>query len=114
MDADGADVVGEHLAQLVVAGFADEGRAPAEAGDAGDAVGRRTARGLPALGHGLVEGVGPAVVDQGHAALGQILLGDEVVAGRRDHVDDGVADGGDVIKVRHGRRLPGAQRGGGL
>jgi hypothetical protein len=55
------------------------------------------ARGFDALSHAAVEVVGARLVDQGHGALGQAVGDEEGFVGRRDHVDDGVSDGGDVV-----------------
>ena len=107
MDAAGMDVMGEDAAQHVIGHLADIGRAAAEAADAGDRIARRPARGLNARGHGGVEGGALLRIDQLHRA-GRQALGRQKggVAGGED-VDDGVADGADVIGwvLGHGRPL---------
>ena len=99
--ADGAHVVGEDVAQLVLGHLAHIGCAAAEAGDAGDGVAGRAPRGLNARGHLAVQLHAARFVDQHHGALVQGVGREEVVGRRGDHIDDGVADGGDVVKVWH-------------
>ena len=82
----------EDGAQLVVADLADEGRAAAEGGQAGDGVGRRAARTLDAGPHVPVQRIGSLGVHQGHGALGQPVAFQEPVVCMGQHVDDGVAD----------------------
>jgi hypothetical protein len=94
--------VGEDAAQLVVRHLAEEGAAPAEARQPRHRVGRRAAGRLHAWSHLGVERLGLSLVHQGHGALGDAGRGQKGVVGRRDHVDDGVADGGDVVEVWHG------------
>ncbi len=103
--AGGADVMGEHLAQSVVRHFADIGRAAAQAGHARHRIGRRAARGLDARRHTAVQPLGLVLVDQHHAALGQTFVGQKVLGAGGDDVDNGVADGGDVVKCGHGNDL---------
>src|SRR5207247_2370316 len=62
----------------------------------------RAAGGLQAGLHAPVKLSRPRLVDQHHRALDQGLRGQEGVVRRRDHVDDGVADGGDVVAGGHG------------
>jgi hypothetical protein len=99
--ADGAHVMGEDVPQLVLGHLAQIGRPTAEAGDPGDGVAGRTARGLDAGRHLAVEFHAARFVDQHHGALVQGVGGEEVVGRRGDHVDDGVADGGDVVEFGH-------------
>ena len=95
-------VVDEDLAELVGADLADVDAGPAEADHAGHAVAGRPARALHRRTHARIELGGAGVVDQLHRALGQALVGEKVVGGLRDHVDQGVADGGDVVQRGHG------------
>jgi hypothetical protein len=84
--------MGEHLAELVVAHLADIGALAAERGDPGDRVAARAAGHLDAGSHRGVELLRPRLVDQHHAALGQLVRGQEGVIGMGNDVDDGVAD----------------------
>ena len=100
-DAGGADVVREHLAELVVGNAADELDAATERGGAGGGIGARPARNLAADAHGGVKRLRLVGVDETHAALGQLMAHDEVVVAVRDDVDDGVADDDDVVAAGH-------------
>ena len=94
--ARGPHVVREHRAQLIVEHSPDVGGLAAEAGDAGDGVGGRSARRLDARSHRRVELVGPFGVDEGHRPLDQAVGLDELVGLVGEHVDEGVADPHDV------------------
>ena len=67
VDADRADVVGEDVAELVVADAADEPGPTAERRDAGGGVAGRAARGLDRRAHVGVDLVGRVLVDE-HAS----------------------------------------------
>ena len=95
-DADGPDVMGEGLAELVVGHPAEECGAAPQGGQPGRRVGGRAAGGLGGRPHGRVDGLGPFMVDQGHGSLHQIEGLEVVVGGRGQDVDEGVADGHDV------------------
>ncbi len=95
-DPRGTDVVGKDATELVVLDLADEGRARPEARHADDGVRRRAAGNLHRRTHGVVDSCRPRLVDQLHGALAHLLLGEEIVVGARDHVDDRVADAEDV------------------
>ena len=53
------------------------------------------------MGHPRIEGVRPILVDQGHRPLGQPFARQEGLVRRRDDVEQGVADGGDVVLGGH-------------
>jgi hypothetical protein len=90
-------------AEIVVGHLADEGCPPAERGDAGDRVPRRTTRALDRRRNRLVQRVGARRVDQMHRALGELLGDQKIVVDARHHVDDGVADAENVeLGVGHG------------
>ena len=72
----------------------------AQARDADDRVGGRAAGNLHRRAHGLVDRFRALLVDQRHAALGHALLGQEIVVGAREHIDDGVADAEDIVAKR--------------
>ena len=108
-DADGAQVVAEHRAELVVADLADVRRPPAERGDAAHRVGRRAAAHLDGAAERLVQVHRPLGLDQRHRPLDEVVLGDEAVVGMGDDVDQRVADADDVelrgrADVGHGAR----------
>ena len=92
LDADGADVVAEHAAELVVADLADIGALAAQRGDAGHGVAGGTARHLDPRTHPAVQLFRPVGIDQGHGAFFQAVGFNERIVGMGDHVDDGVAD----------------------
>ena len=96
-DADGAQVVSEHVAEVVVGDLADVGGAAAEAGDAGHRVGRRSTAHLDGRAEGVVEAERAAGLDQRHRALDELLTDQEIVVGLGDDVDEGVADADDVV-----------------
>ena len=79
--ADGANVVAEHIAQLVVGDLADVRRATAERGDAGNRVAGGAARLFDARPHDGVEPFGRLRIDERHASLGQVVLHEERVVG---------------------------------
>ena len=102
IDAGGAHVMAEDLAELVVGDLADEGALQAERGQPRQRVRRRTARKLARRGHRLVKFLGPRLVDQGHAAAIEIELLDQLLLARGNHVDHGIADGDHVVTGRGG------------
>ncbi len=98
VDAGGADVVREDVAELIVGDLADERAFPAERGDPGDGVRRRSARDFAARAHLGIERIGFLGREhQLHRALGDADFLDEAVLGLGENVDDGIADGDDVI-----------------
>ena len=107
VDAGGAHIVAEYLAELVVGDLADESALQAERCEPRQRVGRRAARDLARGRHGFVKLVGARLVDQGHAAAVELKLGDQLLLAGGDHVDHGVADGDDVVTglsgLGHGR-----------
>ena len=92
MHADGADVVTEDAAQMVVRDLAEIGRPPAEAGHARRRVGRASAGSLDRRAHRRIKMLGAVRVDQVHRALDDVLRDEEILLRLRDDVDDGVAD----------------------
>ena len=84
------------LAEQIVRHLADEAAAPAERGDAGDGVRRRSAARLDPRPHPAVQPFGGVGIDEPHRSLGDPLGGDEGVVGAGDHVDDGIADRDDI------------------
>ena len=54
--------------------------------------------------HTLIRGMGIMMVDQGHCAFGQVVLGDERVWRRREDVDESVPDSDDLKAGRRTRR----------
>src|SRR5690606_24960233 len=94
--AGGAQAVGEHGAELNVEDPADGCRLAAAAGDARDGVGGGPAGHLDARAHGLVQGLGPVGVDEGHRSLDQAVVVDEGLRLVGQDVDEGVADADDV------------------
>ena len=104
LDTGGADVVREHVAELVVGHLADERDLPAERGQTGGGVGGRPPRGLDPGAHVGVEQAGRVLVHQLHRALDHAVASEEVVVGAGEHVDDRVADHHDVEGIGPGRR----------
>jgi hypothetical protein len=96
-----AQILSEHVAQPIGRDLADEGRPAAEAGDAGDGVAGRAARGLDPRRHRAVQRLGARLVDQHHRRLGHIVSCEEGVVRWGDHIDEGVADRRDVIVGVH-------------
>src|SRR5579872_1752193 len=54
-----------------------------------------------AVGQGFVQFLGAEFVDQGHRALGDLVNQQEAVIHRGDHIDNGVAQPGDIVFLRH-------------
>ncbi|MGY4328810.1 hypothetical protein ACVWWG_003227 [Bradyrhizobium sp. LB7.2] len=96
-DAGRADIVDVELADLVVLDLADIGGARPQAADADDGVGSRAARNFRRRSHVVVDGGGPRLVDQGHAALGHAVLAQKGFIGLDQHVEQRVADAENVI-----------------
>ena len=77
--------------------LADIGAFGAERSGAGDGVTGRSTRGHFAVGHGFAEADRAVLIDQGHGALVQVVaLQEGFVSGGQD-IDDGVANGGDIV-----------------
>ena len=92
LDPGGAEVVPEHLAELVVGDAADERRPPAERRDSDERVGSRAAGDLHCGRHRGVELLGACGVDQRHRAGGQVVGGEELVGLVAQNVDQRVPD----------------------
>ena len=88
--------MGKNPAELVGLDLADESCACAEARHSDDGVRRRAARHLHRRTHGVVNPRRLRLVDQLHGSFAHLLLGEKVVVGARDHVDNGVADAENV------------------
>ncbi len=91
-DTEGAHIMGEHIAQLVVTHLPDEGAALAQCREASQRVRRWSAADLLTRAHIGIERLGRLRVDQLHAALGQRMFGKECVIAGSKHVDNGIAD----------------------
>ena len=93
MNADGADVMGEDFAQLVIRDLADIGSLSAQRSDTGNRVGGRASRRFLARLHLGVERAGPILIDQGHRVLGDPFGGEKCIGCGRENVDNGIANG---------------------
>ena len=93
IDAHRAQIMGIDLAQLILGDLPDELAFRAEHRETGQGIGRRAAADFLPRSHLVVERDGTIGIDQGHAALGQVLFGDEIVGRAGEHIDDGIADG---------------------
>ena len=93
----GADVVTEDRAELVGGNLAEIGARAAEAHEAGHGVGRAAAGGLDGRAHCAIEVLGALRVDQRHAALLDLVVRQKRVVAARNDVDDGIADGEEVV-----------------
>ena len=113
LHADRADVVAEHVAEIVVVDLADVGGAAAEAGDAAHRVRRRPAAHLDRAAERRVELDGPIGLDQRHRPLDQVVGVEELVVRVGDHVDERVADPDHVEAASTGRVDPGIDPGAG-
>ena len=90
------------FAELVGGDLADEAGPPSERRDSSSGIAGRTAADLMGRTHVRIESLGFFCVDQAHRAFHQSLLGEEVVGGVGNHVDDGVTDAQDIeALVRH-------------
>src|SRR5690606_15227871 len=97
----------EDLAELVIGHLADKADLTAQGRDASGGVSSRTAGAGNARAHYAVKALSVQGIDKGHGALGQLLLLEECIGGLRQHVHNGVADGGDVVlPVVHSSALP--------
>ncbi len=101
LHADGAQVVAEHLTEIIAADLADVGGPPSEAGDAAHRVGGGTPAHLHCAPERPIDLQGAIGVDQGHRTLHEIVLIDEAVVGVGDHVDQRISDTDHVVAQRH-------------
>ncbi len=105
VDTDRVDVVGKHLAQLIVSDLADERSRPTTRRHTGHGVGGRTPRSFGGRRHRSVEVLCAIGVYQRHGALDQALFGHEGLGFLADYVDNRVANPHYVISVlAHGGR----------
>jgi hypothetical protein len=88
--------VREYAAKLVILDLADEGRAPTEARHPHDGIRRRAAGHFHGRSHGVVDRSGLRLIDQLHRALAHLLLGQEIIFGACNDIDNRVADAEDV------------------
>jgi hypothetical protein len=91
-DAERADVVREHLAELVTRHLADETGAKPERGEASHGVGRRPAADLSTGRHVAVQTFGFLGIDQPHRAFHKLLGHEEILLDGDQHVDNRIAD----------------------
>ena len=106
--------MGKDRAQLVIAHPADEAGPAPQLGDAGQGVGGGAAGGFQARADAGVEPLGLGFIHQGHGALGQAVVIEDVVLGLDQHINNGVADADDIEAgpgggaglggLRHGQR----------
>ena len=96
-DAEGADVMGEDRAELVVLHLAEIGGLRAQHRGARDGVGGGPAGGLGRRAHDAVKLHRPVGVDELHDALFDTVLGQERVLAMGQDVDKGVAHSDHVI-----------------
>ena len=89
---DRAQVVTEHLTEVVGTHFSDVRGAATETRDAAHRVGGRTTAHFDGRTKRLVQVQRTVGVDEGHRTLGESLAMDERVVGLRDHVDERVPD----------------------
>jgi hypothetical protein len=95
-DADRAHVVAEDLAEVVGVDLADVRGPSTETGQTTHRVRRRTTTHLDRRTERTVE-LGRALdLDERHRTLHETVLDQEVLGRGRDHVDEGVADSGDI------------------
>ncbi len=97
IDTDGADVVREHIAQLILGHLAHEGALRTQRAHACQRVRCRTARNFPRRAHRFVKPLRAVFVHQRHPALVQIELVDQFFGAGGHYVDDGIADGDHVV-----------------
>ena len=90
------NVAAEHGARLIVPHLADIAGGAAEPRHTHHGVGGGAAADFDCATHAPTERRGAASVDQGHRALGQVLLGEQRVVGFDDGIDDGVTDPDDI------------------
>ena len=95
------DVVAKDPPQLIVAHPTNKARPAAQLGNPGQGVGSGATRGFKARSNAGVEALGLGFVHQGHGALGEFEVVDQVVVGLHQHVNDGVANADDVVALFH-------------
>ena len=91
-DADRSHVVAEDASEVVVVDLADVRRRSPEAGHADHRVRRAAAAHLDRTGERAVQLDGSVRLDQCHRPLDQFVLGEELLGGMSDHVDQRVPD----------------------
>ena len=97
VDAQASEVGFEDVAQIVGCDLADKSGATAERGNARCGIGGAAAGDAALIGwHAVVEGGRAFRVDEMHDALGQPFAFEKAFLDRRDHIDDGIADGQNV------------------
>ena len=101
--------LGEDLAQTVIEHLAEIDAGAAQRGQARQRVGGAAAGHFVQAGHGLLivgqclqQLMGAEAVNQRHAALGDLVGEEEPVIHRGDDINNGVADPGNIVFVRHG------------
>ena len=99
-----ADIVGEHLPQLIARHPAHKRRARAQRRCTHHRIGRRTTADLAPGAHRTIKRLGLGGIDQPHAAMLDPTAGQEIRGLAADHINDGVAHGENVI-LRHARLL---------
>src|SRR5206468_9445717 len=96
IDALRADVVAEHLAELILRHLADKAGAKAERRKTRNRVGCRSAARLDARWHALVQPVRLLGIDQAHRPFDEPLAFQKFIVGSGNHVHNGIADGKNV------------------
>jgi hypothetical protein len=105
-----AQAFGEAPADRIVFHLADVEAFGAEGRNAGHSVRRRTACHFPCGAERLIELKRAEFVYQGHHALGDVMLKQKGVVRGRDHVQQRVAHGGDVVRIGHFESSPFADK----
>ena len=105
-DPDGAQIVREDAAELIVPDLADIGALTPQRGDAGHGVAAGAPRGLDPGAHRGVKRRGALLVDQRHGPLVKVVLRQEVVVGGDQNIDNGVADADDIEGFRRHEFFP--------
>ena len=100
MHAGGPNVVGEGAARLIRRDLSDKGAHAAEARQASDRIGRRSARYDRGRAHRIVKPLRPLFVDELHRALVQSGGDEKFLVNRGDHVDNGIAKTKDIKMLR--------------
>ena len=97
IDAGRPDIMSKYFAQLIVGDLRNQCTLTAQSRCPGERVGPRTATDFPCWSHIAIKRLRPIRIDQGHAALDQLLLVEKFVAGLGDYINNRIADGDNIV-----------------
>jgi hypothetical protein len=100
MNALGADIMGEDLAELVFGNLTEIGSLAAEIRDPGRRIAGASAGGFQSRAHARIEKLGALGVYEVHRGFGDVVFDQKLIVATGDNVDDSIADG-QYIEASH-------------